>query len=45
MSRRAGNGGRWYESHLHRMLGSETYKGAWWYGKTRQVGTEDGTRV
>ena len=39
------NGGRWHESHLHRMPGSEAYKGAWWYGKTRQVATEDGTRV
>ena len=39
------NGGRWHESHVHRMLGSEAYKGAWWYGKTRQVATEDGTRV
>ena len=39
------NSGRWHESHVHRMLGSEAYKGAWWYGKTRQVATEDGTRV
>ena len=36
---------RWYEEQLHRILGNETYKGIWWYGRTRQISTEDGRKV
>ncbi len=36
---------RWYDSQINRILRNETYKGTWWYGKTRHVSTEDGTRV
>ena len=37
-------GKRWHESHLHRMLANEAYKGTWWYGKSRQISTEDGRK-
>ena len=36
---------RWHESHVHRILRNEAYKGTWWYGKTRQVATEDGRMI
>ena len=36
---------RWHESHVHRILRNEAYKGTWWYGKTRQVGTDDGRTI
>ena len=36
---------RWHESHVHRILGNEAYKGIWWYGKTRQVATEVGRTI
>ena len=39
------NGGRWHESHVHRMIGNAAYKGVWWYGQTRKVSTEDAFRV
>ena len=37
--------GRWYDRTVHRILGNETYRGTWWYGKVRHVSTEDGMRV
>ena len=37
--------GRWYDRIVHRILGNETYRGTWWYGKVRHVFTEDGMRV
>ncbi len=36
---------RWQEARVHRILGNEAYKGAWWFGRARHVATEDGTRV
>ena len=36
---------RWHESHVHRVLRNEAYKGSWWYGRTRQVATEDGRKI
>ena len=36
---------RWHESHVHRILRNEAYKGIWWYGKTRQVATEVGRKI
>ena len=36
---------RWHESHVHRLLSNEAYKGTWWYGKTRQVATEEGRTI
>ncbi len=36
---------RWHESHIHRILRNEAYKGTWWYGKTRQVATELGRKI
>ena len=36
---------RWHESHVHRILRNEAYKGTWWYGKTRQVATEVGRTI
>ena len=41
----AQSGQRWYESNIHRLLANATYKGAWSYGQTRQILTEQGTRV
>ena len=38
-------GKRWHESHVHRILKNEAYKGIWWYGKTRQVSTEEGRKI
>ena len=35
----------WHESHIHRILRNEAYKGTWWYGKTRQVATEEGRKI
>ncbi len=37
-------GKRWHESHVHRILGNGAYKGTWWYGKSRQISTEDGRK-
>ena len=37
-------GKTWYESHVHRILRNEAYKGIWWYGKSRQISTEDGRK-
>ena len=36
---------RWHHSHIHRILDNETYRGTWWYGRTRQIATEDGLKV
>ncbi len=36
---------RWHESHVHRILRNEAYKGTWWYGRTRQVTTEEGRMI
>ena len=36
---------RWHWSHVHRILRNEAYKGKWWYGRTRQVSTEDGRKI
>ena len=38
-------GKRWYESHVNRILRNEAYMGTWWFGKTRNVSTEDGRRI
>ena len=39
-------GGRgWHESHVHRILRNEAYRGTWWYGKYRHVATEDGRKI
>ncbi len=39
------SGKRWYSSQLSRILKNEAYKGTWWYGRTRQVSTEEGRRI
>ena len=39
------SGKRWYNSQLSRILRNEAYKGTWWYGRTRQVSTEEGRRI
>ena len=39
------NGKRWHESHVHRILRNEVYKGTWWYGRTRHVATEEGRKT
>ena len=36
---------RWHHSHIHRILNNETCRGTWWYGRTRQIATEDGLKV
>ena len=36
---------RWHQSHVNRILSNETYKGIYWYGRTRQIATEDGRKV
>ena len=36
---------RWHQSHINRILSNETYKGTWWYGRTRQIATEDGRKM
>ena len=38
-------GKRWYQANIHRLLANATYKGVWSYGQTRQVLTEQGTKV
>ena len=38
-------GKKWYESQVNRILGNHAYTGTWWYGKTRNVSTEDGRRI
>ena len=40
------SGGRtWHESVVQRMLGNPVYKGTWAYGRTRNIATDEGTRV
>ena len=39
------NGKQWHHSHIHRILRNEAYKGTWWYGKTRQVVTDEGRKI
>ena len=41
----ARSGKRWYQAHIHHLLANATYKGVWSYGQTRQVLTEQGTKV
>ena len=36
--------GRWYDRTVTRILGTEAYRGTWWFGKVRHVATENGTR-
>ena len=36
---------RWHESVINRLLGNPAYKGTWVYGKTRNIATDEGTRV
>ena len=38
-------GKKWYESQVNRILGNYAYTGTWWYGRTRNVSTEDGRRI
>ncbi len=38
------NVGRWYDRTVTRILGTEAYRGNWWFGKVRHVATEHGTR-
>ena len=39
------SGKRWHTSQLDRILKNAAYKGTWWYGRTRQVSTEEGRRI
>ena len=40
------SGGRtWHESTVQRMLGNPVYKGTWAFGRTRNISTDEGTRV
>ena len=41
----AGGGRTWHESVVHRLLGNSAYKGVWAYGRTRNIATDEGTRV
>ena len=36
------NVGRWYDRTVTRILGTEAYRGTWWFGKVRHVATEQG---
>ena len=36
--------GRWYDRTVTRILGTEAYKGTWWFGTVRHVATEHGMR-
>ncbi len=36
---------QWHGSHVLRMLSQEAYKGTWWYGKARNVTTENGRKA
>ena len=38
------NVGRWYDRTVTRILGTEAYRGTWWFGKVRHVATEQGMR-
>ena len=38
------NVGRWYDRTVTRILGTEAYRGIWWFGKVRHVATEQGMR-
>ena len=35
----------WHEATVHRMLSNPVYKGTWVFGRTRNISTDDGTRV
>ncbi len=35
---------QWHQSHVHRVLANAAYKGVLWYGRSRHVSTEEGTR-
>ena len=41
----AKEGRRWWHSQVCRILGNETYKGTWWYGRARHVTAEEGMKV
>ena len=41
----AQGGEHWRQAQVHSLLGNDSYLGIWSYGKTRQVSTEDGTKV
>ena len=41
----AQGGPAWRQAQVHSLLGNDSYLGIWAYGKTRQVSTEDGTKV
>ena len=36
--------GRWYDRTVTRILGTEAYRGTWWFGTVRHVSTEHGMR-
>ncbi len=38
------NVGRWYDRTVTRILGTEAYRGTWWFGKERHVATENGMK-
>ena len=38
------NVGRWYDRTVTRILGTEAYRGTWWFGKVRHVATENGMK-
>ena len=40
-----GSGKRWHQAYVHRLLKNTAYKGVWSYGQTRQMLTEQGTKV
>ena len=35
----------WHESFVHQLLGNPVYTGTWSYGRTRNIATDEGTRV
>ncbi len=40
------NGGTlWHEQTVHRMLSNSVYKGTWAFGRTRNISTDEGTKV
>ena len=40
-----GSGKRWHQAYVHSLLKNTAYKGVWSYGQTRQMLTEQGTKV
>ena len=39
------SGQLWHQSYIHRLLANTAYKGVWSYGQTRQILTEQGTKI